>query len=214
MKTLLFSLWSEIMLKYCIPLLAFFGIATASQAQTITDADEIVAQLRFWSNSSGDPVYYGRARVVNARTGAPGGHCRCLAHAFIKYEDGVFHLAYKMRGKSADRSCHYDDVTSREVDNDGIRVKDTNAGFGEAVGTALMTKQNIEPANGIFRTINTKTRRVGETSARIPPKGADAGLFAIRIDNGRIRVTGAGPLDYEVNILPQDPRHPPTVPVF
>ena len=66
----------------------------------------------------------------------------------------------------------------------------------------------------IFRTIDTNTRLVGETAACIPPKGVGAGLYSIRIENGRLRVISTFPLDYEVNIDAQDPLHPPTDPVF
>jgi hypothetical protein len=77
-----------------------------------------------------------------------------------------------------------------------------------------MTKDNIDYMNSIFRTIDTNTRRVGETGACIPPNGVGAGLYSIRIENGRLRVISTFPLDYEVNIDPQDPSHPPTNPVF
>lgn len=194
--------------------LALLMTLSVAKAQTITDPDEIASRLHFWARESGQPVYYGEVRVVNAKTRTLGGHYRCLALAFIDYKDGVFTYAHKMWGKSADGSCHYDDVTSRKVDNHGFCVKDTKAGPGKAIGTALMTKNNIDYANSIFRTIDTNTRRVGETSACVPPKGAGAGLFSISIDGGRFRVISTRPLDYEVNMIPQDPLHPPTVPVF
>lgn len=194
-------------------ILALVTISSAN-AQTITDPDEIASRLRFWSQETGDPVYYGEVRSVSSKTKQILGHYRCLALAFIKYEDGVFYYAHKMWGKSSDGSCHYDDVTSRKVDNHGFCVKDTDAGFGKSVGTARMTKDNIDYTHSILRTIDTNTRRVGETGACIPPNGAGAGLFAIRIDSGRLRVISTRPLDYEVNINAQDPRHPPTSPVF
>jgi hypothetical protein len=202
------------MWKAMASVMAVLVITSVARAQTITDPDEIASRLRFWAEESGDPVYYGEVRNVNPRTGQLLGHYRCLALAFIKYEDGVFHYAHKMWGKSRDGSCHYDDVTSRKVDNHGFCVKDTNAGFGQAIGTARMTKENIDYTRSIFRTINTNTRRVGETAACVPPNGASAGLYTIRIDNGRLRVISTRPLDYEVNINPQDPRRPPTAPVF
>jgi len=142
------------------------------------------------------------------------GHYQCLALAFIKYEGGVFHYAHKMWGKSRDGSCHYDDVTSRKVDNHGFCVKDTDAGFRTAIGTARMTKANIDYMHSVFRTIDTNTRMVGETAACVPPRGVGAGLYAIKIENGRLRVISTRPLDYEVNIDAQDPQHPPSVPVF
>ena len=61
---------------------------------------------------------------------------------------------------------------------------------------------------------NTRTRRVGETPACVPPRGAGAGLYAMRIENGRFKVITTRPLDYEVSIDPQDPHNPPTKPVF
>jgi hypothetical protein len=144
----------------------------------------------------------------------PQGYYQCLALAFIKYEGGVFYYAHKMWGKSPDGSCHYNDVTSRKVGNHGICVKDTDAGFGSAIGTARMTKSNIDYQHSIFRTVNTNTRRVGETAACVPPKGVGAGLASIKIEDGRFKVISTRPLDYEVSIDAQDPEHPPTVPVF
>jgi hypothetical protein len=116
--------------------------------------------------------------------------------------------------KSADGSCHYDDVTSKKVGNHGACVKDSDAGFGLAIGTARMTKANIDYQHSIFRTIDTNTRQVGETAACVPPKGVGAGLHSIKIEDGRFKVMTSSPLDYEVNIDPQDPEHPPTKPVF
>jgi hypothetical protein len=188
-------------------------ISTAS-AQTITNPDEIASRLHFWTQETGDPVYYGEVRNVGKQSKKILGHYRCLALAFIKYEGGVFYYAHKMWGKSSDGSCHYDDVTSLKVDNHGLCVKDTNAGLGKAVGTTRMTKDNIDYLHSTFRTIDTNTRRVGETKACVPPKGASAGLFSLSIENGRFRVISTRPLDYEVNINAQDPRHPPSVPVF
>ena len=187
---------------------------SAANAQTITNPDEIASRLRFWTQETGDPVYYGEVRGVNANTQQILGHYRCLALAFIKYEDGVFHYAHKMWGKSRDGSCHYDDVTSRKVDNHGLCVRDTEAGFGQAIGTARMTKQNIDYMRSTFRTIDTNTRSVGETAACVPPRGVRAGLYSISIVNGRLRLITTRPLDYEVDINAQDPRNPPTRPVF
>lgn len=45
-------------------------------------------------------------------------------------------------------------------------------------------------------------------------KGVGAGLYSIKIVDGRLQVISTRPLDYEVNINPQDPHHPPTDPVF
>ena len=36
----------------------------------------------------------------------------------------------------------------------------------------------------------------------------------MKIENGRLKIITNRPLDYEVNIDPQDPEHPPTQPVF
>jgi hypothetical protein len=194
--------------------IVFIFTTSIANAQTINDPDEIASRLHFWTQETGDPVYYGEVRNVSARSKQILGHYRCLALAFIKYEGGVFYYAHKMWGKSSDGSCHYDDVTARKVDNHGLCVKDTNAGFGKAVGTARMTKDNIDYLHSTFRTIDTNTRRVGETAACLPPKGAGAGLSSISIVNGRLRVISTRPLDYEVNINAQDPQHPPAVPVF
>lgn len=190
------------------------GATSAAGAQTITNPDEIASRLRFWAQESDDPVYYGEVRNVDPRTRRAGGHYQCLALAFIKYEGGVFHYAHKMWSKSRDGSCHYEDVTSRKVGNHGICVRDTNAGFGTAVGTARMTKENIDFARSIFRTVDTNARRVGETAACVPPRGAGAGLLSVRIEDGRFKVLTNRPLLYEVSIEAQDPRNPPTRPVF
>lgn len=201
------------MWKAVVPIMVVLGAASAAGAQTITDPTEVAAHLHFWANETGDPVYYGEVRNVDPRSMRILGHYQCLALAFIKYEGGVFYYAHKMWGKSSG-SCHYDDVTSRKVGNHGACVKDSEAGFGAAVGTALMTKENIDYEHSIFRTIDTNTRRVGETAACVPPKGVGAGLVSIKIENGRFKLISNRPLDYEVNIDPQDPKHPPTKPVF
>jgi hypothetical protein len=190
------------------------GTMSVASAQAITDPNEIASRLHFWAQESGQPVYYGEVRSVNAQTKQILGHYQCLAIAFIKYENGVFSYAHKMWSKSPDGSCHYDDVTSRKVGNHGACVKDSEAGFGAAIGTARMTKSNIDFANSIFRTVDTNTRRVGETAACIPPNGVGAGLFSVKIEDGRFKLITTRPLDYEVNIEPQDPEHPPTKPVF
>jgi hypothetical protein len=202
------------MWKAIVSIMVVLGSASVAGAQTITDPNEIASRLRFWTQEAGNPVYYGEVRNVNPRSGKILGHYQCLALAFIKYEGGVFHYAHKMWGKSSDGSCHYDDVTSLKVGNHGACVKDANAGFGRAIGTARMTKDNIDHMNSIFRTIDTNTRRVGETAACVPPKGVGAGLYSIKIENGRLKVITTRPLDYEVNIDPQDPRNPPTNPIF
>lgn len=189
-------------------------MASVANAQTITDPAEIASRLHFWTQESGSPVYYGEVRDVDGQRKQILGHYQCLALAFIKYENGVFYYAHKMWSKSADGSCHYDDVTSRKVGNHGACVKDSEAGFGAAIGTAKMSKDNIDYMHSKFRTVDTNTRRVGETAACIPPNGASAGLYSLKIENGRFQLITTRPLDYEVNIEPQDPQHPPTKPVF
>jgi hypothetical protein len=202
------------MWKTMASIMVVLGTTSVASAQTITDPNEIASHLHFWSQESGDPVYYGQVRNVSAASRQRLGHYACLALAFIKYENGVFYYAHKMWPKSPDGSCHYEDVTTRKVDNHGICVKDTDAGFGTAIGTAAMSKDNIDYEHSIFRTIDTNTRMVGETAACVPPKGVGAGLYSIKIVDGRLQVISTRPLDYEVNINPQDPHHPPTDPVF
>ena len=202
------------MSKAMVSIITVLGMTSVAGAQTITDPDEIASRLHFWSQEAGDPVYYGEVRNVDPRSRQVLGHYQCLALAFIKYEGGVFYYAHKMWGKSPDGSCHYDDVTSKKVGNHGACVRDSNAGFGTAIGTARMTKNNIDHERSIFRTIDTNARRVGETAACIPPKGVGAGLYSIKIENGRFKVITTRPLDYEVNIEAQDPNKPPTRPVF
>jgi hypothetical protein len=202
------------MWKIVVPAILSLAITSMASAQTITDPGEIASRLRFWAQDTGDPVYYGEVKNVNRQGMQVLGHYQCLALAFIKYEGGVFQYAHKMWGKSPDGSCHYEDVKSMKVGNHGACVKDTNAGFGRAVGTALMTKSNIDFEHSRFRTIDTNARRVGETAACIPPNGVVAGLYSIKIENGRFSVLTSAPLSYEVSIESQDPRNPPTKPVF
>jgi len=202
------------MWKAMICFMLALGATSVAGAQTVTDPDEVASHLHFWAQDSGQPVYYGEVRNVDARSQQILGHYQCLALAFIKYENGVFQYAHKMWSKSSDGSCHYEDVTSRKVGNHGACVKDSEAGFGAAIGTAHMTKNNIDYEHSIFRTIDTHTRRVGETAACVPPAGVAAGLFSIKIEDGRFKLISTRPLDYEVNINPQDPEHPPTDQVF
>ena len=77
-----------------------------------------------------------------------------------------------------------------------------------------MAKDNIDYEHSIFRTIDLNTHRVGETQSCVPPKGVGAGLYSMKIVNGRFQVITTRPLAYEVNIEPQDPHDPPTKPVF
>jgi hypothetical protein len=202
------------MWKAMVSIAVVLATASGARAQTITDPNEVASRLHFWVQETGDPVYYGEVRNVNPQNMQALGYYQCLAIAFIKYEGGVFYYAHKMWGKSSDGSCHYDDVTSRKVGNHGACVKDTDAGFGSAIGTARMTKNNIDYMHSTFRTVDTNTRRVGETAACVPPRGVGAGLFSLKIENGRFKLMSTRPLDYEVNIDAQDPQHPPTAPVF
>jgi hypothetical protein len=202
------------MWKAIASIVIVLGATSVAGAQTVTDPNEIASRLHFWANETGAPVYYGEVKNVNAATKTVLGYYQCLALAFIKYENGVFYYAHKMWGKSQDGSCHYDDVTTRKVGNHGYCVKDTDAGFGTAVGTAAMTKENIDYEHSKFRTIDTKTRRVGETGDCIPPNGASSGLYSLKIENGRLKIMSTRPLDYEVNIEPQDPHNPPKSPDF
>ncbi|MCP2001158.1 hypothetical protein [Nitrobacter winogradskyi] len=202
------------MWKALILIVTIAGVSSSVAAQTITDSAEVVSRLKLWTQETGDPVYYGEVRDVDKRTKRVGGHYQCLALAFIKYDGGVLHYAHKMWSKSRDGSCHYEDVTTRKVGNHGACVKDSNAGFGRAVGTARMTKDNIDYEHSTFRTVDLNTRRVGETKSCIPPKGASAGLYSMKIVNGRFQIITTRPLAYEVNIEPQDPHNPPTKPVF
>jgi hypothetical protein len=145
------------MSKALVSIAILLGMVSIANAQAITDPNEIASRLHFWAQESGEPVYYGEVKNVNPRTGQVLGHYQCLAIAFIKYEGGVFQYAHKMWGKSADGSCHYEDVTSRKVGNHGACVRDSEAGFGFAVGTAHMTKANIDYMHSIFRTVDTNT---------------------------------------------------------
>ena len=203
------SMW-----KAMVSTAVILGTASVARAETITDPAQIAAKLHFWASETGEPVYYGEVREVSKRTKQVLGHYQCLAIAFIKFEDGVFQYAHKMWDKSKDGSCHYEDVTSKKVGNHGACVKDSEAGFGKAVGTAHMSKSNIDYMHSIFRAIDTNKRTVGETPACIPPKGAEAGLYSIKIEDGRFKLISTYPLDYEVDIEPQDPQNPPTKPVF
>lgn len=202
------------MWKVMVSLSMIVGMVSVADAQTVTDPTEIASRLHFWAQDAGDPVYYGEVRNVDRRSMRPLGHYQCLALTFVSYQNGVFQYIHKMWSKSLDGSCHYEDVTSKKVGNHGACVKDSDAGFGLAVGTARMTKANIDYQHSIPRTVDTVARQVGETAACVPPKGVGAGLYSIKIEDGRFKVITSRPLDYEVSIDPQDPDHPPTKPVF
>ena len=81
-------------------LVIVFGTLSVAGAQTITNPDEVASRLHFWAQESGEPVYYGEVRNVDARGMRILGHYQCLALAFIKYENGVIHYAHKMWSKS------------------------------------------------------------------------------------------------------------------
>ncbi|MBP0465725.1 hypothetical protein J5Y09_17490 [Roseomonas sp. PWR1] len=189
--------------------------APQPQVETITDPDAIAARLRFWATDSGAPVYYGEVRNVDARSRRVLGHYQCLAIAFIRYEAGVFHYYHKMWARSPDGSCRYDDQTSHPVGNRGLCVRDSDAaGPGRAPSTRRISKDNLDWQNGRFRTIDTRTRVVGETAECVPPRGVGAGLFSLQIVGDRFRLITTRPLSYELNMAPQDPRSPPSAPVF
>ena len=204
------------MWKAMVPALVISGAMWTSmaRAETITDPAEIASRLRFWADEAAEPVYYGEVRNVDARTKRILGHYQCLAIAFIRANNGVIEYAHKMWSKSRDGSCHYEDVKSIKVGNHGACVRDKEAGFGLAAGTARMTKANIDYARSIFRTVDMRTRRVGETAACVPPRGRTAGLYSMKIEDGRVKLITTRPLDYEVSVDAQDPQHPPTKPVF
>ena len=113
------------MWKELISIITITGAASSVAAQTVTDPAEIASRLKFWTQETGDPVYYGEVRNVDARTKQIGGHYQCLALAFIKYDAGVLQYAHKMWAKSPDGSCHYNDVTAHKVGNHGACVKDS-----------------------------------------------------------------------------------------
>ncbi len=113
------------MWRALISFILIVGASSSVAAQTITDPAEIASRLKFWTQETGDPVYYGEVRNVSKRSKRVGGHYQCLALAFIKFEGGVLHYAHKMWSKSPDGSCHYEDVTTRKVGNHGACVKDS-----------------------------------------------------------------------------------------
>ena len=78
-----------------IPAVLASTLASMAQAQTITDPDQIASKLHFWSQESGDPVYYGEVRNVDRRTMTPTTHYQCLELAFIKYDAGVSNTLIK-----------------------------------------------------------------------------------------------------------------------
>ena len=189
------------------------GATSSVAGQAVTDPAEIASRLKFWTQETGDPVYSATVRNVNARTKRVGGRINAWRSRSSSMMVAYSNMPARCGG-TPDGSCHYNDVTARKVGNHGACVKDSNAGFGVAVGTARMAKDNIDYEHSIFRTIDLNTRRVGETKSCVPPKGVGAGLYSMKIVDGRFQVITTRPLAYEVNIEPQDPHDPPTKPVF
>src|SRR4029079_19074313 len=105
-------MWREL-----ISIIKITRASSSVAAQTVTDPAEIASRLKFWTQETGDPVYYGEVRNVDARTKRIGGHYQCPARALIHYGGRALQYAHKMWGKSPDGSCHYNDVTTRKVGN-------------------------------------------------------------------------------------------------
>ena len=79
------------MWKAMVSIVVVLATASVARAQTITDPTEVASRLHFWAQETGEPVYYGEVRNVDARNKRILGHYQCLALAFIKYEGGVFY---------------------------------------------------------------------------------------------------------------------------
>ena len=56
------------MWRALISIIAIAGASSSVAAQTITDPAEVAAHLKFWTQETGDPVYYGEVRDVDARS--------------------------------------------------------------------------------------------------------------------------------------------------
>ncbi|HUI15600.1 MAG TPA: hypothetical protein VL048_19250 [Xanthobacteraceae bacterium] len=191
-------------------------ICSAAQAQTITDPDSIVQQLKLWNQGDPDPVYYGEM------TDERGIHMACLELAFIKYEDHVLHYIHKMWAKHND-SCEYTDQTTHKVDNSPLCVVDSNKPSPLANTTTLLTKQNIDLAHSVFREMDFSNRRAGQLS---PCQGqtmqqakqlgylGSAGIVSVKIESGQFKMQSTAKRIYRVRLQPMDPRHPPTDKVF
>ena len=185
-----------------------------------TDPDQVVAQLKLWTKTDAeplpDPVYYGEMTDWN------GGHMACLEVAFIKYEDHVLHYSHKMWAKH-NGSCEYTDQTTHKVDNSPTCVADSNKPNPRANTTTLLTKQNIDVAHSVFRTMDFNNRRagqllpcLGQTLAQARALGylGAAGIVSIRIQDGQFKMQSSAHRIYRLRLQPTDPRHPPADRVF
>jgi hypothetical protein len=199
-----------------LALLVGLAICSAAHAQTITDPDLIVQQLKLWTQSDDDPVYYGEM------TDERGAHMACLELAFIKYENHILHYIHKMWAKH-NGSCEYTDQTTHKVDNSPICVADSEKPSPLAHTTTLLTKQNIDLNRSVFREMNFQTRRAGQLSPclgqtlqqakRLGYLGS-AGIVSVKIENGQFKMQSTAHRIYRVRLQPMDPRHPPTDKVF
>ena len=53
-------MWREL-----ISIITITGASSSVAAQTVTDPAEIASRLKFWTQETGDPVYYGEVRNVD-----------------------------------------------------------------------------------------------------------------------------------------------------
>jgi hypothetical protein len=199
-----------------LALLVGLAFCAAAQAQTITDPDRIVQQLKLWNQSDADPVYYGEM------TDQRGVHMACLELAFIKYESHILYYIHKMWAKR-DGSCEYTDQTTRKVDNSPICVVDSQKPYPTATTTTLLTKQNINLDRSVFREMDFAKRRAGQLSPclgqtlqqakRLGYLGS-AGIVSVKIENGQFKMQSTAHRIYRVHVQPMDPRHPPPDKVF
>ena len=199
-----------------LALLAGLVICSAAQAQTITDPDQVVAQLKLWTQGDPDPVYYGEM------TDERGVHMACLEVAFIKYENGDLHYGYKMWAKH-NGSCEYTDQTTRKVDNSPICVADSEKPNPLANTTTLLTKQNIDVDRSVFREMDFPDHRAGQLSpclgqtlqqAKKLGYLGSAGIVSVKIEDGQFKMQSTAHRIYRLRLQPLDPRHPPTDKVF
>jgi len=199
-----------------LALLVGLALCSAAQAETITDPDRIVEQLKLWTQTDADPVYYGEM------TDESGQHMACLEVAFIKYEDQDLHYAYKMWPKRHG-SCEYTDQTSRKVDNSPTCVADSEKPDPRGTTTTLLTKQNINVDRSVFREMDFKHGRAGQLSPclghslqlakRLGYLGS-AGIVWVKIEDGQFKMRSSAHRIYRLRLQPMDPRHPPTEKVF
>jgi hypothetical protein len=203
-------------MRELLALLVGLAICPAAQAQTITDPDSIVQQLKLWTQGDPDPVYYGE------KTDARGVHMACLEVAFIKYDSGVLHYIHKMWAKH-NGSCEYTDQTTRKVHNSATCVVDSQKPNPRANTTTLLTKQNINLAFSVFREMDFPHRRAGQVSACLGQTLLQAkrlgylgsvGIVSVKIENGQFKMQSTADRIYRLRLQPMDPRHPPTDKVF